>query len=77
MTYEEAFEIIDDFGKSSFNKAIKIARQSLIRQISLPLEDGTECAVCGRQLNLLYGEIFKSFGFCPKCGQRIDWEGEA
>lgn len=73
MTYEKAFEIIDDFG-SSFNKAIKTARQSLIRQISLPLVDGTKCATCGRQLNLLYGEIFKSFDFCPKCGQRIDWE---
>lgn len=28
-----------------------------------------KCAVCGQILN-------RSFGYCPVCGQKIDWSGE-
>ncbi len=59
-----------------YDKAFKTIKESLKKQIKLEVEEGTEGGFdfycqCG---NYLCDVKNKTINYCPKCGQKLDWD---
>lgn len=73
MTIERAIEILED-SEEDVNPARRMAVLALEKQLPKKIVHTNgpydECPSCG----YIQAPIYK---FCPKCGQKIDWRGEA
>lgn len=70
MKPEKAIEIIKDHfpsgAMSELCEALNIAIESTEKQVAKKLINYSDCTVCGY--------LFVDDDYCPRCGQKADWE---
>lgn len=85
MRNEEALNYIITLGQSGigayspYHEALQIARDAISKTIPLALYVNSEmlqCPYCHRNITPK-SCTKKMYGYCPKCGQRLDWSSRA